>query len=265
MPSWDDVRAFAEHAEAVGLDSVWVCDHFVSSFPGEPFEGIHEPWTILSALAATTSRVELGTLVMCTGYRNPALLAKMAATLDSVSGGRLILGIGAGWHDSEYEAFGYSTERRIDKFEEAIQIVAPLLRGETVTFAGDHYRTDDAVLLPPSGSIPVLVGAKGPRMLELTARHANAWNTAWFARPDDELRRRLDLLESALDAEGRDPASLRRTVGMHLESALDTPPNEVESALEGFEKLGFDDVIVVLEPMIPASLDRLAEAVRLRS
>jgi probable F420-dependent oxidoreductase len=266
MPSWTDTLAFAEHAEAVGLDSVWVCDHFFSSFPGQPFEGIHESWTILSALAATTTRVELGTLVMCTGYRNPALLAKMAATLDAVSGGRLILGVGAGWHDSEYDAFGYSTDNRVAKFEEAIQIVAPLLRGETVTFAGDYCRADNAVLLPPpSRRIPILVGAKGTRMLNLTARHGDAWNTAWFAQPDDELRRRIDVLEAALDAEGRDRTALRRTVGMHIESALDTPQDQTASALEGFEALGFDDVIVVLEPMVPASLDRLGEAVRLRS
>ncbi|HEX5470073.1 MAG TPA: LLM class flavin-dependent oxidoreductase [Gaiellaceae bacterium] len=265
MPSWTDVVAFAEHAEAVGLDSLWVCDHFVSSIPGTPFDGIHEGWTILSALAARTSRVELGTLVMCTGYRSPGLLAKMAATLDEVSGGRFLLGVGAGWHESEYEAFGYSTDRRVDKFEEAVQIIAPLLRGETVTFAGGHYWTDQAVLLPsPKRRIPVLVGAKGLRMLGLTARHADAWNTAWFARPDDELRRRLDVLESALDAEGRDPATLRRTVGMHIERALETPPEQHASALDAFEALGFDDAIVVLEPMTSSSLDRLAEAVRLR-
>jgi probable F420-dependent oxidoreductase len=265
MPSWTEVVAFAEHAEAAGLDSLWVCDHFVSSMPGAPFEGIHDGWTILSALAAKTSRVELGTLVMCTGYRSPGLLAKTAATLDAVSGGRLTLGVGAGWHESEYEAFGYSTARRVDKFEEAVQIIAPLLRGETVTFAGAHYRVDNAVLLPrPDRSIPLLVGAKGPRMLRLTARHADAWNTAWFARPDDELRRRLDALESALAAEGRDPATLRRTVGMHIEHAFETPAEQHASALDAFEALGFDDAVVVLEPMTASSLDRLAEAVRLR-
>lgn len=264
MPSWMEVVAFAEHAEALGLDSLWVCDHFVSSMPGAPFDGIHEGWTILSALAAKTSRVELGTLVMCTGYRSPGLLAKTAAALDAVSGGRLTLGVGAGWHDSEYEAFGYSTARRVDKFEEALQVIGPLLRGESVTFAGAHYRVDNAILLPrPDRSIPLLVGAKGPRMLRLTARYADAWNTAWFARPDDELRRRIDALEAALESEGRDPAAIRRTVGMHLDLAAKGSPQGHADALQAFEALGFDDVVVVLEPMTPGSLDRLAEAMRL--
>src|ERR671931_537515 len=123
MPSWEDVRAFAAHAEDAGLDAVWVCDHFLSGGPGLPPEGIHEGWTILSALAASTSRVELGQLVMCVSFRNPALLAKMAVTADDVSGGRVLLGLGAGWYDPEYEAFGYPTDHRVGRLEEALQII----------------------------------------------------------------------------------------------------------------------------------------------
>jgi hypothetical protein len=122
MPSWPGVHAFTEGAEALGLQSVWVCDHFVSNTPGRQVEGIHEGWTILSALAASTSRVELGQLVMRASFRNPALLAKMAATADAISGGRLLLGLGAGWYDPEYEAFGYPTDHRVGRFEEALQI-----------------------------------------------------------------------------------------------------------------------------------------------
>src|ERR671914_1782750 len=107
VSSWPEILAFARHAEAIGLDSVWVCDHFLSNPPGEPVEGIHEGWTLLSALAASTRRVEVGSLVMCNSFRNPALLAKMAVTADAVSDGRLVLGLGAGWYDAEYVAFGY--------------------------------------------------------------------------------------------------------------------------------------------------------------
>lgn len=277
VPSWREVLAFTERAEALGLQSVWVCDHFISSPPGRPVEGIHEGWTILSALAASTSRVELGQLVMCASFRNPALLAKMAATADAVSGGRLILGLGAGSYDPEYEAFGYPTDHRVGRFEEALQIIGPLLRGESVAFAGRYHQVSDAMLLPPPDRpIPILVAAKGPRMLRLTARYADAWNTAWFGHPDDRLHQRLADLETALDAEGRDPATLRRTVGMHVldpdvatsddgdDVAFKGSVDELASLIDAYEALAFDDVIVVLQPMTGQSLDRLAEAVRLR-
>ena len=154
---------------------------------------------------------------MCTSFRHPALLAKMATTADAVSGGRLILGLGAGWYDPEYEAFGYPTDHRVGRFEEAISIIGHLLRGERVTLAGSYYQVRDAVLRPPPDRpIPILVAAKGRRMLRLTARYADAWNTAWFGLPDDLLHRRLAELNAALEAEGRDPATLRRTVGMEV-------------------------------------------------
>ena len=215
MPTWPQVRAFGQHAEAVGLDSLWVCDHLLA---GPPDEGIHEGWTILAALAASTRRVELGQLVTCTSFRHPALLAKMATTADAVSGGgRLILGLGAGWYDPEYRAFGYPTDHRVGRSQEAIAIIAPLVRGERVTLAGSYYQVRDAMLgPPPDRPIPILVAAKGGRMLRLTARYADAWNTAWFGLPDDLLQRRLAELTAALEAEGRDPATLRRTVGMEV-------------------------------------------------
>src|SRR6266511_6421763 len=128
MPRWEEVRAFATHAEAIGIDSLWVCDHLISGPPGQPPEGIHEGWTILSALAASTSRVELGQLVMCSSFRNPGLLAKMAVTADTISGNRLILGLGAGWYDPEYDAFGYPTDHRVSRLEQALRIITPLLR-----------------------------------------------------------------------------------------------------------------------------------------
>jgi probable F420-dependent oxidoreductase len=261
MPSWPEVRAFAEHAEGLGLHSIWVCDHFVSSPPGRPVEGIHEGWTILSALAASTSRVELGQLVMCLSFRNPALLAKMATTADVVSGRRLILGVGAGWYDAEYEAFGYPTDNRVGRFDEALRIIGPLLRGERVTFSGRYYQVSDAVLLPPpERRIPILVAANRPRTLRLTARYADAWNTAWFGHPEVEVRSRLAELEKALEAEGRDPATLRRTVGMR--PALGVTVGELARAIDAYEVLGFDDVIVGLEPMTEQSLDGLAAALR---
>jgi alkanesulfonate monooxygenase SsuD/methylene tetrahydromethanopterin reductase-like flavin-dependent oxidoreductase (luciferase family) len=275
MPTWPQVHTFGQHAEAVGLDSVWVCDHLLA---GPPDQGIHEAWTILAALAASTRRVELGQLVTCTSFRHPPLLAKMATTADTVSGGRLILGLGAGWYDPEYQAFGYPTDHRAGRFEEAIGIIGPLVRGQPVTMAGSYYQVRDAVLRPPPDRpIPILVAAKGRRMLRLTARYADAWNTAWFGLPDDLLHRRLAELHAALEAEGRDPATLRRTIGMEVRDPAATDPgqdlgegfggsvDELARAIDAHEQLGVDDLIVQLEPKTTRSLDRLAEALELRT
>jgi alkanesulfonate monooxygenase SsuD/methylene tetrahydromethanopterin reductase-like flavin-dependent oxidoreductase (luciferase family) len=277
MPSWGDTRAFAGHADDIRLDSVWVFDHFFYRPPEGSPEGTHEAWTIVGALAASTARVEIGQLVMCATFRHPGLLAKMAVTADVVSEGRILLGLGAGWHDPEYVAFGYPTDHRVDRFEEALRIIGPLLRGERVSFEGRYHQAHDAELLPaPHRRIPILIAAKGPRMLRLTARHADAWNTAWFGAPDERLRQRLADLERALDDEGRDPQTLRRTVGLEIHDPDFTAPEQAGIALRGatdhlarmldaHQALGFDDAVVVLQPMNERSLDRLAEAIRLRT
>jgi alkanesulfonate monooxygenase SsuD/methylene tetrahydromethanopterin reductase-like flavin-dependent oxidoreductase (luciferase family) len=175
-----------------------------------------------------------------------------------------------GRHDTEYEAFGYPTDHRVSRLEEFLEIVVPLLHGETVSFAGRHHRVADAVLLPPPDRrIPLLVAGNGPRILGLTARYAEAWNTAWFAGPDERLRERVAALETALGEEGRDPSTLRRTVGMYIADPAVAPDesdaftgsvDELAETLRRFGELGFADVIAVLEPMNERSLDRLAEA-----
>ena len=274
LPTWREMHAFAAHAEAIGLDSLWACDHLVSGPAGRPAEAIHEAWTIVAALAASTSRIELGQLVMCVSFRSPALLAKMAVTADGVSGGRLVLGLGAGWYDPEYLAFGFPAGHRVARFEEALQIIGPLLRGERLTFAGRYHQIRDAVLLPPPDRpIPVLVAGDRPRMLRLTARYADAWNTAWFGLPGQRLGQRLAGLRAALQAEGRDPATLRRTVGMDCELAdpgqtgggsFAGPIDELARAIDAYERLGIDDLIVRLQPSTQPALDRLARAIKIR-
>ena len=195
-----------------------------------------------------------------------------------MSGGRLLLGLGAGWHDAEYDAFGFPKDHRVDRFEEALAIVVPLLRGRTVTFEGEYFATRDAVLEPPpSRDVPVLVAAFGPRMLRLTARHADAWNTAWFGAPDDRLRGRMDALDAALAAEGRDPATLERTVGIEIrdpslgpaeedgeDRAFRGSVDELAEAIAAYDELGIGHLIAVLQPMTEASLERLALAVSRR-
>jgi alkanesulfonate monooxygenase SsuD/methylene tetrahydromethanopterin reductase-like flavin-dependent oxidoreductase (luciferase family) len=204
---WSLFRDMAIAAEESGLDSVWCADHLLyrdEETPGTT-EAIHEAWTVLTAVAAITTRVQIGPLVLCVPFRNPALTAKMATTLDEVSGGRLVLGLGCGWHQPEFAGFGYEFDHRVSQFAEALEIIVPLLRGETVTFNGRWQRADNAVVAPPGprpDGPPLLIAGKGPRMLELVARHATSWNAAWYGQPDqaDELRERIGRLHAAMDA-----------------------------------------------------------------
>jgi alkanesulfonate monooxygenase SsuD/methylene tetrahydromethanopterin reductase-like flavin-dependent oxidoreductase (luciferase family) len=237
--------------------------------------GTEESWTVLSAVAGVTERLELGTIVVASAFRNPGLTANMAATLDRVSSGRLVLGVGAGWHDPEFEAYGYPTDHKVGRFEEWIQILLPLLRGETVDFEGRWYQSSGgAVYPPPARRIPVLIAGNKPRMLRLVARHADAWNTAWFNRPDDRLHERLRDLDAALEAEGRDPATLERTIGLVVRDP-DQPSKEEDGdwfagsvgelaeLLREYEQLGFAHAIVITEPRTTRSVERLAEAMQL--
>lgn len=275
VPDYPLIRAMAVGAEAAGLDSVWVFDHLLFRFDGET-TGIHECWTILAAVAEATRRVELGTLVMCTGFRNAALLAKMAATLDHVSAGRLILGVGAGWHDPEYEAFGYPTDHRVGRFEESLAVITDLIRTGRADRAGRFVTARDAVLRPPARpDMPILVAAKRPRMLELTARHADAWNLAWFGRPDERLARVRGELLGACARVGRDPATLSMTVGVTVRYPTQGPPpaepptspalagtaEEIAEGLAAHAAAGADHLIAALEPSTPATLAAFVEAV----
>jgi alkanesulfonate monooxygenase SsuD/methylene tetrahydromethanopterin reductase-like flavin-dependent oxidoreductase (luciferase family) len=276
-PQIREVAVAAEHAE---LDSVWVFDHLLYRFDGET-SGIHECWTILAAIAEATRRVELGTIVMCTSFRNPALLAKMAATLDHLSGGRLILGIGAWWHDPEYDAFGYPTDHRVGRFEEALTVIRGMIRDGRADLDGRYVTARDAVLRPPARpDLPILIAAKRPRMLELTARHADAWNLAWFGLPDERLARVRDELHETCRRVGRDPSTLAVTVGITVRypaltsagtgeaDAPQTPgltgtPAEIAAGLLAHAQAGAAHAIAVLEPCTPETVAAFAEAVEL--
>ncbi len=274
-PGWPEIRSFAIAAEQRGLDSLWMYDHFYyDPEDGRPIEGTQEAWTVMSAVAAVTERVRIGALVLCSSFRDPGLLAKMAVTLDEVSGGRLILGLGAGWHDPEYDAFGIPKDHRVARFEEDLRIIVPLLGGQRVSFEGTYRRARGALLVPaPSRRIPILIAAEGPRMLGLTARFADEWNTAWYGGPDERLRASFGALDQALASAGREPASVSRTVGVTLrepgapedgEPALSGSPEELARSFDEYEALGADHVILALEPATEESLDRVAEALRLR-
>lgn len=278
-PPYAVARSFALRAEALGFDSIWIFDHLLYRYPDQPDAGIHEAWTFLSALAEATTRVELGTLVLAMRFRNPALLAKMTAALEDVSEGRFILGIGAGWHDPEFEAFGYPLDHRLGRFDEALEILVQLLRTGRATYDGRWHRAREAVLVPAlRPDVPLLIAGRSPRMMRAIARHADLWNGAWYASADDPvLIQRMAALDEACREAGRDPASLRRTVGVSVRypdaGAPEGPrpwlagsADEVAAGLRAFEEAGYEHAIVWLEPMTEQSVERLADALtRLRS
>jgi probable F420-dependent oxidoreductase len=275
-PRYAGARAYARQAEDAGFDSIWVFDHLLYRFPERDTDGVWEAWTFLSALAEATSRVELGTLVLSVPFRNPAVLAKMAVTLDEVSEGRVILGLGAGWHQPEFDAFGIPFDARAARFEEALQIIRPLLKEGRVTFEGKYHRAAEAEMIPrgprPEGP-PILIGAFGPRMLRLAARFADYWNTAWLGDADQLPERRAPL-EAACRAEGRDPSTLAVTVGVGVDYSppdrwgtglardrgMTGSPQEVAGRLRGFADAGVAHALCALTPPTPDSLARFSEA-----
>ena len=272
-----DLRALGIAAEDSGLDSVFGADHLIFRDGGET-TGIHECWTVLTAIAAVTSRVEIGPLVLALPFRNPALTAKMAVELDEVSGGRLILGLGCGWHRPEFDAFGYPFDHRVSRFDEGLRVLVPLLREGRVTFTGRYHQAVDAELRPRpirDGGPPIMIAGKQPRMLELVARHADQWNAAWYGHPDEahELRERLANLRGALSAVGRDPGTLEITAGIFVAfegAAADAPErairgsiDEVADALAGYAEMGVNHLIAHVFPRTPAAVHRLGEAAAL--
>src|SRR4051812_17931268 len=207
---YDSIRADAQQAEADGFDSIWLADHLLYRTPGQPTRGIWECWTMLAALAEATRRAEIGTLVTPTSFRNPAILAKMATAADEVSHGRVILGVGAGWNEPEYAAFGLPFDHRVARFEEALQVLKPLLQEGHVDFAGQYYQAQNCEDLPRgprAGGPPLMVGSEGPRMLKLAARYADLWNTGYMGKPET-MAEPIARLEAACRAVGRDPATV---------------------------------------------------------
>ncbi|MDQ3783883.1 MAG: LLM class flavin-dependent oxidoreductase [Actinomycetota bacterium] len=223
--TWERVAGIAKVAEDSGFASLWVSDHLFVDWSkygasAEP-RGSLECWTTLSALAAVTSTIRLGSLTLCNDFRNPALVAKMAASLDVLSGGRLEIGMGAGWYRPEYEAAGFdfaSARRRIERLGEAIQIVARILEGEELRFTGDHYSVDGAIAHPrpvQDPRPPLWVGGKGDRLLQVAAHASDGWNLSWLGALE-WYRERLGAAERACEKAGRDPGTLRRSVGAYM-------------------------------------------------
>jgi probable F420-dependent oxidoreductase len=276
---WPDMKRMATTAEALGYDSIWLGDHLLYRNEGDTPKGPWEAWTMMAAIAAVTERVEIGPLVACTSFHNPAMIAKKTATLDEVSQGRIILGLGAGWNEPEYAAFGFPYDHRVSRFKEAFTIIRRLLDGETVTFDGEYYQTDEVLLHPPGPRkhVPLMVGSGSPRMLEITVPYVDSWNAwyAWFNNRPEELKPWLEKVDAACEKAGRDPAEIERTCAilvqmpdgsgrsvMHSEDAGTQPlsgePEAMADALRKFADIGISHVQLVMDPITTESIEAFA-------
>jgi len=251
---WPELLRLAQTAEAAGYDSIWLGDHMLYRGDGRPERGPWDAWTMLAALAASTERVRLGPLVAATAFHAPGLTARMAAAIAEISSGRFVLGLGTGWNDAEFRAFGFDTERKVARFEEAFAIIRRLLDGERVTASGRFYEVEDAVLLPPpQHRVPLMVGTTGPRVLAAAGPHVDWWNCwySWYgntaegfaeltARVEGGFRRSACVLVSVEGGRGERP----------LEE--DAPPVDVEGLpahLSALAQAGADEAILVLDPI----------------
>ena len=263
---WTEVRDFVSEVENMGWDGFWYADHYMPNTPdGEPIGGnFNECFSVLSALAATTSRLRLGSLVTPTTVNHPALIANRAATIDQISNGRFVLGMGAGWQVNEHKAFGielFDAKPRVDRFAEAIEIVSSMLSQERTTFKGEHFTITNAPCEPKpvQSPLPILVGTGGTRMLRLTARFAQEWNTWGTPEVAGGVIKNLRI---ACEKEGRDPAAVRTSVQPLFivvadQEAGDTlrphvpadrsvvgTPSQLVDAVGEYKELGFDEICV---------------------
>jgi len=264
---WPEILAIAQRAEASGYDSMWLGDHMLYRGDGRQERAPWDVWTTLAALAASTERVQLGPLVASTAFHPPGLVARMAATIDEISRGRFILGLGTGWNEAEFRAFGIPFEHKVARFEEAFTIIRRLLAGERVTFAGRFYRTDDAVLLPPpTRQVPLLVGTSGPRVFAASSAHLQYWNCwySWYGNTPSGFAK----LSATFEGTFRRSACVLVTVGDDGERPADPASPPVDAAalrrhLDELDAAGADEVILILDPINERSLVTVAEELAL--
>lgn len=280
---WAEMRDVARTIEDCGFDSVWTGDHLLYRDASGEAKGPFEAWTTMAALAEATDRVLIGPLVAATSFHNPAMIAKFASTVDEISGGRLILGLGAGWNRTEYDAFGFPYDHRVSRFEEAFTIIRTLVREGSIDFAGDFYTLRDMELLPPArADMKILIGSNGPRMLRIALPHADMWNS-WFdgfGNSVDGLGQLREVVDGACVDVGRDPADIERTVAVYVQlpGGVGREPGdsdrgiarpitgsreEIAERLRAFGSAGISHLQIVLDPIDAAGVTELAEAVRL--
>jgi alkanesulfonate monooxygenase SsuD/methylene tetrahydromethanopterin reductase-like flavin-dependent oxidoreductase (luciferase family) len=277
---WPELMAMARRIEALGFDSLWAGDHLLyRNVDGEP-SGPWEVWSVLAALAVATEKIEFGPFVASTSFHNPGIIAKKAATIDEISGGRLILGLGAGWNVVEYEAFGFPYDHRVDRFEEAFTIIRTLLEGDEVTYHGRYYDVEKCLITPRGpriGGPPLLVGSLGPRMLEITLPYVTYWNCWYvdFGNDPANLPSLMKRLDDACLNVGRNPATLNRTVALLIQTSRGAgrksaysegknippiigSPEQLAEVLRVVAGHGIDHVQLVLDPITLDAIEEVA-------
>ena len=269
---YSQMRDIAIAAEHGGLDSIWVADHLFIAPGDAAARGAWESLSILGALADATTRLELGPLVLCTPFRNPGMIAWAANTLDEISGGRFVLGLGSGWHQPEFEGFGFEFGRRVSVFEDSLNVLVPLLREGRVNYDGE-WAVGHAELRPPGPrgkGPPILIAGSRPRMMSLIAKWADRWNSVWYGLPTDEFRDERANLEAALAGAGRGMATIEVSVGIAVKdprtidrNGPDAVRGDKESLIEAFATWraeGVDEVMCRLEPPSTDVVEVIAEA-----
>jgi alkanesulfonate monooxygenase SsuD/methylene tetrahydromethanopterin reductase-like flavin-dependent oxidoreductase (luciferase family) len=262
----------------VGFDSIWVGDHLLYRGDDGRERGPWDAWTLLGALATGTERVQLGPLVACTAFHPPGLIARMAATLAEVSGGRFVLGLGAGWNEEEFRGFGLPFDHRVSRFEESFEIIRRLLAGERVSLEGSYCQVEDAVLLPAPADRPrLMIGSNGPRMLAIALPHVDVWNSWYddFGNSAEGFAALSDRISESARLAGRDPTEIERSACVYVAldgsdeqraSTSEAPPlkgsaRRIASSLSEFAEAGADEAILVVNPISERSIRELAEVV----
>lgn len=282
--TWPQLSYMAKLAEETGFDSIWLGDHLMYRYPERPPVGPYEAWTTLASLAAITTRVQLGPLVASLGFHNPAMMAKMAATIDQISNGRFIFGIGSGWNEPEYRGFGFPFDHRVDRFEESFAIIRELFATRESSFSGKYFQLDDCLLFPDlvqQGGPPLMIGSTGKRMLEIALPHVQMWN-AWHADYGNDrakLPALLEQIDQACERVGRDPATLIRTIcplvtfdrgdlpinpgRIPAKEIRGDDPTALADELNAYAELGVGHVQLVLDPITPTTIETAATAIEL--
>lgn len=275
--SWPEYLVMARAAEEVGFDSVWVGDHVLYRGDGREERGPWDAWSLLAALAAGTERVRLGPLVACTAFAPPGLLARKAAAVQEVSGGRLVLGLGAGWNETEFRAFGIPFDHRASRFGESLEIIRRLLAGERVTFEGRFERVHDAVLLPrPVAPLPLMIGSTGERVLRMALAHADAWNVwyDWYGNTPEGFAKENIRVSQLVREAGREPSDVLRSATVfvtferggrdrphtHDVPALAGSPEMIANGLADLAAAGVDEAILVVSPITEPAIRALGDA-----
>ena len=263
---WDEVAAMARAAEETGYASLWVGDHLLYRPAGKAEQGPWDAWTQLAALAAITTRVDIGPLVAAVAFHPPGIVARMAASIDEISGGRFVLGLGAGWNEPEFRAFGIPFDRLASRYEESFTIIRRLLAHERVTYDGEFQRADGAVLLPPPARrVPLMVGSRGPRVLRASLPHVDWWNAwySWYGNTADGFTKESAKIDVLCREVGREPKDVKRSAcvlvkaeaaGERAPEAAAIPVARLAAHLKELAGAGADEAILVLDPITERSI-----------